>query len=1270
MKSFLALLALSAAAAYSQTSPLDGTVTDQQNASVSGAAIQVVNVENGQTFKAASDDRGHWVVAAVPAALYRVSVSMKGFRTTTIEGVKIDAGVAATVNAKLELGQITETVDVTAGAELVQTTDASVNTTLQGRQIVELPFTSRSALELLVTQPGTQTGTTARNSLINGLPDAAINVTTDGINTQDNFYKSGDGFFTLIPVRPDSVEEVTMTTSAAGADSLGQGAAQVKFVTRGGTNAFHGGVFWQHRNTALDANYYFNNINGQPRDRVILNQGGVHVGGPIKKNKLFFFTNYEIFRYPATSSTTRTVLAPTALNGDYKYVDSAKALHTVNVLSLAGANGYVSTPDPIIQGTLQTINGLTANGVLQSRVASNNDYNRNNLFFQPQGLSTSTYDTSRIDYNITEKHQLQVVYTYYVTNSTPDITNSVVPIYPGTGTVLGYNNLVAGQRGNRYAGVVALRSALTSRLTNEFRSGMNRSVTLFRDQVSSDSLFSQWRGFSPSLGFGLTGVASVSGSSRRNSPVKELHDDLSYAKGAHLLTFGGSFTQINFWQQTINNNTIPTISFGLATNDPINTGSTSIFTAANFPGSTSTDLSNAGALYALLTGRVSAIGRSVALDGTTHQYGNVPTIDQNRQREWGAYVQDTWRVAPSLTINLGMRFEQQRPLENLNGTYSGVSLASIYGISGIGNLFQPGNLSGVHPTFTPLNSTYETPNTWNPSIGLAWQLPGMNGPLGMIFGSSKGKSVLRAGYSISSLREGTYTFYNIYGSNVGVTASTSVDPGNFPQYFGAPGSVLFRNANLPSRPAPVSPAYPITPAITDSLNAFDPKLKMGYVQSWNLELQRELSKATVLDIRYTGNHGVGEWRQSNLNEVNTFENGFQSEFYNAQNNLAIANGISIPQLLQTPIASLKTVNFGNAGLPGQKDIPIISTALATTTDTTTAQQLLRNQVGGVANGISGNVTRMGRLVASGRPANFFVVNPDVVGGGTYLVSNLGSSLYDAMQVELRRRMASGLLFQGSYVWSHSIGNGAFTSLNDFSSPTTFRDIRLDRNSSGSDIRHAFKMNWIYELPFGPGHALLSSGNRIVKKALEGWEIAGVSRVQSGTPFQLTSGRTGMNQNETGVVLHNMTTAQLQDMMSIRKVTGSNGVGQVFYLPNSLVANTNAAFETNGKSLANLDPNAPYIGPQLSPGQFGYEVFLRNPWQYHLDVSLVKITKIKERANVEFRAQALDVLNLTNFFVANGPSSASFGQTTSAYRDFSGTNDPGARILEFVVRVNF
>jgi hypothetical protein len=787
---------------------------------------------------------------------------------------------------------------------------------------------------------------------------------------------------------------------------------------------------------------------------------------------------------------------------------------------------------------------------------------------------------------------------------------------------------------------------------------------MFRDQISTTNLFQQWRGYSPTFGLTantnyLTGVAATAGSSRRKSPVKEIHDDLAWVKGSHLLAFGGSFTQINFWQQTLNTNTIPSIFFGLATNDPINTGATNIFTTQNFPGASQTDLTNAGGLYAILTGRVSSIGRAVSLNGSTHQYATGPQIDLNRQREYGIYVQDTWRISSSLTLTLGARYEKQGTFNNLDSTYSAVSLASIYGISGVGNLFQPGNLSGVHPTFTPYNNDYASPGFWSPSLGAAWQLPGAGGPLGWLIGRSKGKSVLRAGYSIATLREGTYTFWNVYGSNVGLRADTSITPGTFPQYFGNPGSVLFRDGTLPARPTPGAPQYPIAPASTDALNAFDPNLKVGYVQSWNIGFQRELARDTVMEVRYTGNHGLKEWRQVNLNEVNTFENGFQKEFYNALNNLQIAR--------KTSPAS---TNFGNQGLAGQVNVPILQTALGTTNDTTTATNLVRNQVGTLANSISNNATRMGNLTKAGYAANFFVVNPDVVNGGAFLMTNMGSSLYDAFQVEVRRRMAKGLLFQGSYVWSHSIINGASSDLADNSQPSTFRNPRLDRISSPFDIRHAYKLNWIYELPFGPGRSYLSSGNPLVKKLVEGWQIAGVSRVQSGAPFNLGGSATLTTADTSSAVLYNMTASQLQDMMSIRKTTGSDGKGLVYYLPQDFIDNTNAAFEVNGKTLANLDPTKPYIGRQLTPGQFGYRVYLRNPWQYHLDMSVVKHTRIKERGDVEFRVQLLDALNLTNFFLANNATNASFGQTRTAFRDFAGSADPGSRMIEFVLRVNF
>jgi len=275
---------------------------------------------------------------------------------------------------------------------------------------------------------------------------------------------------------------------------------------------------------------------------------------------------------------------------------------------------------------------------------------------------------------------------------------------------------------------------------------------------------------------------------------------------------------------------------------------------------------------------------------------------------------------------------------------------------------------------------------------------------------------------------------------------------------------------------------------------------------------------------------------------------------------------------------------------------------------------------------------------------------------------------------VNRRLSSGLLTQFSYVWSHSIVNGSQNSLVDFNQPTTLRGSAQDKVPGSYDIRHAFKFNSVYELPFGSHRRFLAGANPVLRKVVGGWQVSGISRVQSGTPFQLTSGRTGMNagQNavDTGVVLYNMTTSQLQDMMQMRKTTGSNGIGQVMYLPDSLIANSNAAFELNGKTWANLDTSQPYVGPQLTPNSYGYKVFLRNPWQYHLDLAAKKVTNIGERVKAELQVSFLDALNLTNFFIANGPSSTSFGRTTSAYNDFAGSADPGSRVIEFRLRVSF
>ena len=766
---FAVLAGLHAASAQTTSSTLDGSVADPQGASVPKANVQVVNVLTGQSFSVIADDKGHWVVAALPTSTYQVTVTSPGFRTEKVDNIKLDAGVPATVNIKLEVGALTETVEVTGGSEVLQTSTATVSSTITGRQINELPFTGRNALELIVTQPGTQTPGGPRTSSINGLPKGSLNITIDGVNIQDNLLKSNDGFFTSIQPRSDAIEEVTLTTAAAGAESLGEGSAQVKFVTKSGTNEFHGGLFWQHRNTAFNSNYYFNNIDGLPRDRIILNQAGARLGGPIRKNRIFFFASFEEFRLPqTTASAVQLVLTPEARNGIFTYQDSTRQIRTVNLYALAAAKNpslpanvraYPTTPDPTVTSTLALIDKLTSSsGNLQSRIFKNGDYIRNDYNFQANGANNRNFPTVRLDANLTSKHHLEFVYNYQTNYRVPDGLNGVIPIFAGTGTVLG-SDLSVGQRSIAFSGVTALRSTLTPRLTSEARFGLLGGISLFREEISP-SLFAPWNGYATFYNNFVQHPYNARSQSRRNTPLEQASENLSWSRGSHLLNFGGNFTQVHSWQQGTDFQVIPRVTFAIATNDPVNTGATSIFDTVNFPNSTPTNRSDAAALYAVLTGRISSIDRLVGLDEKTHTYGNNPTVDRNRQREFGLFIQDGWRVRRGLTLNYGLRLDRQLPFVNTSGTYTHPGIEGVYGISGVGNIFKPGVLTGATPQYLSVDSgtqPYHTTNNYSPSAGFAWVLPHAAGPLGWITGR-EGQSVIRGGYSIATVREGMNTF--------------------------------------------------------------------------------------------------------------------------------------------------------------------------------------------------------------------------------------------------------------------------------------------------------------------------------------------------------------------------------------------------------------------------------------------------------------------------------------------------------------------------------
>ena len=1265
---FALYLAMAVTMAFAQvtTARLDGTVTDNGGAVVPAAVVEVLNISQQQTYKAVTDEKGYWAIPSLGSGTYRVSVSHPGFKTEVVGNVKLDAGVPATVNVTLQVGALTETIEVSSGAEVLQADTATVASTLQGTQIHDLPFTSHNATDLIATQPGTQTAQGVRYSLIDGLPQSTINITLDGINIQDNTNKSTDGVFNNVQARTEAIEEMTMSTAAAGADSTGEGSAQIKFVTRAGTNTWHGGVFETNRNDFFEANYYFNSVNGLKRDYMNLNEWGYRLGGPVKKNKLFFFTTFEFFFLPQTFLTSgQEWLTPQASSGVFTYKDSSGVVRNVNLYTLAAQSGYPSNPDPTLAKTYSLIQQLTASGgTLSNRITTNNDYNRNNFAFPNKATNNRKFETTRLDYNLSEKHHLSGVWNYQINSRNPDGLNGTLAILPGTGTVLGSPDL-QGQYGINWTGTLTVRSSLTPRLTNEGTFGIQAGTDILGSGTTPDE-FGLWRGYEPSFASYMTNpyLGGYQSYAPRSAPVDQLNDNLSYLRGSHLLNFGGSFTQVGYWQGASNTSLVPQVAFGNASGDPDNTGTTSMFTAANFPNSSPTNLSDAANLYAILTGRVSSITSSAVLNEQTKTYGPNFTIDRDRLREFALYVQDAWRINSNLTLNMGVRWDKQNPFENLDGLYTSVGLQGLYGVSGVGNLFKPGTLDGTAPVFTPVQpgaDSYQSRfGNFNPNLGVVYKLPHSTGPLSWLTG--KGDAVLRGGFSISTIREGMGALAGVLSGNQGRSLSTSVDPINFPANFGPIGSVLFSGA-LPTRsPTTVdpnfpNPLFPLPVQSGQSVEDYNPNIKPEYVESWNFGFQRELDRNTVVEVRYVANHGVDLWRAINLNEVNIVESGFLQQFNIAANNLAIAR--------QT---SPTSTNFGNQGLAGQQAIPMISTALGTTTDTTSATYMLQGQAGAMANAIATNATRMANLTKAGYPINLFQVNP-LNGGNATEETNGSASTYNSGQVEVRRRLSHGLQLQGSYSFSKSLTNDT-----NF----TLRNIGGEKGLSPFDIRNQFKFTWIYQLPFGPGRPLLSGSHGFISRAFGGWQLSGVGRLQSGSVAQLNSGRDTFNQNDSGVMLYNMTGKQLQNMMSIYKTSQINAsgvaTGSVWYLPQSLVQNSLAAFQLG---TATLNTSQPYIGPCMSAGAECDRIFLYGPWLSKWDVSLVKVTQIKERLNMEIRCQALNVFNFANFELTTATSGGggttigtAFGQTTSAFRDLNNTNDPGSRTLEFVFRLNF
>jgi carboxypeptidase family protein/TonB-dependent receptor-like protein len=1270
------------------TATLSGTVFEATGAVLSGATVVVKNTATGAEFKVNTGSNGSYTIPSLSAGTYTVTIEAQGFKKAVVQDVKLDAGIPATANVTMEIGVASETVVVQGGAEVLQTQSANVATTITGRQITELPFTSRDALDLVLLLPGTNTPGRPRTSTINGLPKGSLNITIDGINVQDNTLKSNDGFFTYIRPRIDAIEEVTVSTATPGAESAGEGAVQIKFVTKSGNNELHGSVYEYHRNPSLNANYYFNNrdlpadpnTGKAPRSRVLLNQYGFKFGGPFRipklfdgRDKAFFFVNYEEYRLPEQTLRQRTILTPAAQSGIYTWdvtlPGGVTERRSKNMLTLAADNSQTATADPTVAGLLTAIRqSTTTTGLVESLT----DPNLQRFSFINSGNQVRRFPTLRLDFNLTSKHHLENTWNYQKFSGTVDFLNNVDPAFPG------FLNQ-GSQTSNRFSNVTALRSTLSSTLTNEARFGLTGGTLSFFGEVNP-AQFANQGGFSLGLGAaGITGATVTRAPSRRNAPVWQFNDTVSLVKGAHSLNFGGTFTQVNFWSRATSDGVVRAITFGLNQADPAN----SLFTGGangNFPGATQTQTAQAAGIYATLTGRITAVSGAQGLDEESLKYQFAGDVVQRvRQREFGVFGQDSWRVRQNLTLNAGLRYEVQLPFTSQNSVYSQVPYAELFGLSGQGKLFQPGVISGKVPQFTQFNEGDRTFNTdrnvFAPSIGVAWSPQSKDGFFKHLFGES-GQTVFRGGYSIATNREGLNVVLSILGANPGLTlpASRSIALGNL-----TAGTLLRNGVPGPPPNLPTDPTYPLTAGLANSVNAFLPNLQTGYVQSFTFGWQREINKDTAVEVRYVGNRGVKLWRQYNLNEINVVENGFFNEFKLAQNNLAICQANSAACQAAQAAAGVTPTNrtannFANWGLPGQTALPIMqgffgavpSSASFRNTTFVNALDPTFPSPTGFANTIFSNPASFAANArAAGIADNFFVVNPSVGTSGAFLVDNGGRTSYDSLQIELRRRLSKGLLVQGSYAFGKAFTNMYVSSSTVSSQPITLRDPRLDKSVSPFNITHGFKANWIYELPFGRGKSLLGGVSRWTDLAVGGWEFHGAARLQTGAPFSLGAAN-----------LVGMTIDDLRDMVKVRKEANR----LAFFLPQDVIDNTRRAFGSLSGS-----PTGKYIEPvnRNTPVAFGGQrgfsnIVLYGPNFYRFDLSAIKKFRITESVNFELRAEFLNAFNNINFIVGSpnndvnilGVGGTTFGQITSAYQDTSTTNDPGGRLIQFVGRINF
>lgn len=1261
--SLFALPTLSPVFAQSNTGRLVGSVTDASGV-IPGASVVIKDNQTSKERTLTTSGEGTFSVPQLDVGLYTVTISSPGHKTFSAGDVKIDIGQEYSLNATLEVGQVSESVTVVAGADVVNSTNAELSNTISPRQVLELPLNGRNPLALL----NTVAGANATSVSINGERSSTTNYTRDGINVQDNFIRTG-GF---VQDRPtvDDTGEFTVVTQNANADQGGGGSTQVQLVTPRGGESFHGAVFEYNRNVKFAANNFFNNAAGIQRPFLNRNQFGGKIGGPLVlphfgeggsslvKGKAFFFASYERFILRQQRSLTRNVLLASARTGNFTYTDNSGVTRTVNVLTGAGFTGAI----PASAGGALAVDPTIQRRVLDLSPAVGNSTVANNgltqlLQFNQSDNDTRNGFTTRLDLDINNRNSLNFVYKY---NNNGDERQSDTG---GFGT-----HPFVRQSGPTQLFIASYRTTIGSSFVNEVRGAYEPAEPFFKQsslpgdfiigQIASNGL--------PTSGLPLslsTPEASFEDQGR-NTRQYTLQDNASYTMGNHSFRFG---TDLNAQRIQVISNFNRTPIYAITnTNNPL----TPRLPASLYPGGISTTQRGRADALRYLLGGVIGVG-SVAANFVNPSVGRqlgAPLVQQLNFDTIGSYFSDQWRVSQRLTLNLGLRYDIFTPLRNPDRVFLEPVIPA--GKSVVDALLDPNgsyNFVGTN-TGVPGRFYHTDKNNFGPVVSFAYSPEFKNNFLGTLL-PGEGRTVIRGGFRSSYVNDEYVTSaLNAAGGNDGLNATGLANgASNINARFSAPPS--FRLPPIRTPPIRFADANVDNGFNFNTVFAIDPHIQVQRNDEFNLGIQREIGHQTAIEVRYVGGRSNSMVRGVDLNQINLNASNYLTDFLTARNNCRLQGatiaGTGDP-LLRCTDARFNPAIAGSQPLPAFNLLPfgafLNNPAVTSPIINGTPADLALIYI---QNGLDFDPTTNTGIAFR---KNIFAGPVD------YLI-NGGKYRYNALQAEIRRRFTGGLSFQANYTFQKILSNIETDGQARFDPYLDNNNKNLDYARTDYDRTHSLNINSIYELPFGKGKRFLNEG-RGIDRLFGGFQISSLINFSSGTPISIrdltgTLNRGGRSLRQTAN--SNLTTDQIKKLVGIFRQNG-----KIYFIDPSVIAPDGTA---TGGNLGTT-PSASFPGQvffRAQPGRTGNlpRTFINGPMYFNWDAGLIKNIAFTERTRLQLRMEVFNVLNNVNFFAPSGANATSFGEDSNIFNINSSTfgqitsgNAYPPRIIQFAARFEF